>query len=283
MYDFRFLIGDIHLEMHSTFPMEVQANLLPFLEDTNISGDIVYQLEKAPEFGWRPENLGTPVLDKGLSRIYRLANGYYVKEDGVQGCQDWTIIKNNNWTHPHIYVSASVNRNYSISNSMSFPISLSLFDGVFLHASFIRWKNKGILFTGSSGTGKTTQAKLWQKLRGADILNGDKALVRYGDTEWFSYGSPWAGSSHIYCNERAPLKAIVVLRQAPQNRLTQLGKVQAFKHIFHQSNAPLFDSDLLSRTISLLEKLVREIPVFLLECRPDEEAVKILENRLVHL
>lgn len=282
MYDFRFLIGELHIEMHSTFSIKLQSNMLPFEEHADFPGDIVYYLEKAPYAGWKPEGLETLVLDKGLSRIYRTQNGF-IKEDGVGNCQDWTIIKNNDWAHPHIFVSANVNQNYSVGNSMSFPITLSLFDGVFLHASFIRWQGKGILFTGPSGIGKTTQANLWKDLRGAEILNGDKTIVRCREECWFAYGSPWAGSSQVYRNERAPLQAIIVLEQAQQNKLIPLGQVQAFKRIFHQSNAPLFDSSLLFRTINLLEKLVHDIPVYLLKCRPDEEAVKILENCLLHL
>ena len=87
-----------------------------------------------------------------------------------------------------------------------------------LHASFIRWHDQGILFSAPSGTGKSTQASLWETHMGAEILNGDRAGIRYADGSWMAYGLPYAGSSRIFRNSSAPIRAIVVLRQSPENR-----------------------------------------------------------------
>ncbi|WP_370839368.1 hypothetical protein [Intestinibacter bartlettii] len=35
-------------------------------------------------------------------------------------------------------------------------------------------KDKGILFSAPSGTGKSTQADLWEKYENAEIINGDR-------------------------------------------------------------------------------------------------------------
>lgn len=37
--------------------------------------------------------------------------------------------------------------------------------GFQLHASVINWKDKGILFSAPSGTGKSTQADLWKNMK----------------------------------------------------------------------------------------------------------------------
>lgn len=50
--------------------------------------------------------------------------------------------------------------------------------GLLLHASFIRWQDRGILFSAPSGTGKSTQADLWVRHRGAEVINGDRAALR---------------------------------------------------------------------------------------------------------
>ena len=96
-----------------------------------------------------------------------------------------------------------------------------------LHAALIRWQGKGILFTAPSGTGKSTQAGLWEKYEEADILNGDRAAVRKDKNGcWQAYGLPYAGSSGIYRNEKAPVSAIIVLRQAYENRIQRLGMLE---------------------------------------------------------
>src|SRR5699024_19054 len=65
--------------------------------------------------------------------------------------------------------------------------------GLLLHASFIRWQARGILFSAPSGTGKSTQADLWVRHRGAEVINGDRAALRRSAGRWRAYGLPYAG------------------------------------------------------------------------------------------
>ena len=65
-----------------------------------------------------------------------------------------------------------------------------------LHSAYIITRQgQGILFSGPSGIGKSTQAALWQRYAGAEIVNGDRALVR-PDTGTVS-GVFYAGTSGI--------------------------------------------------------------------------------------
>ena len=73
-----------------------------------------------------------------------------------------------------------------------------------LHSSYIVTRQEqGILFSGPSGIGKSTQAALWQRYAGAEIVNGDRALVR-PDTGTVS-GVFYAGTSGISRNVTASL------------------------------------------------------------------------------
>ena len=95
--------------------------------------------------------------------------------------------------------------------------------GLLLHSSFIRCQGKAVLFSAPCGTGKSTQAELWEKYKGADIVNGDRAGLRRLDCGWAAFGLPYAGSSGIYRNESAPLEAVILLRQAEENREAESG------------------------------------------------------------
>jgi hypothetical protein len=149
-----------------------------------------------------------------------------------------------------------------------------------LHASFIRWQGQGILFSAPSGTGKSTQASLWETHMGAKILNGDRAGIRYADGAWRAYGLPYAGSSRIFQNGSAPIRAIVVLKQGQENRIRPMGPMEALRALLPEFSAHRWDLAFMDKLLNVAAGLLRDVPVYCLECRPDSEAVQLLHDTL---
>ncbi|MEE1312349.1 MAG: hypothetical protein UHS41_01185, partial [Lachnospiraceae bacterium] len=149
-----------------------------------------------------------------------------------------------------------------------------------LHSSFIRWNSQGLLFSAPSGTGKSTQADLWVKYEGAEIINGDRAGLRKLDKGWTAYGLPYAGSSGVYRNESAPVKSIIVLRQAKENRIRPLGPAEAVRYLYPEITVHQWDSDFVKQVMDLLTDLVLNIPIYLLECLPDQGAVDLVKRTI---
>lgn len=287
MNKYHFLIGDIRVELQSDFPLPIQKNMLPFRlrgESDAFKPDVLYSISYMPISGQIPYELNNMVFKQDYSRVYCSGKSFIIK-DGLTDREDYTVIDTENRRHVRIFVSRPTNQYYDISAPMYFPSIFPAFNGFLLHASFINVDGGAVLFSAPSGTGKSTQAALWQRFRGSDIINGDKALLRRTeqDGRWYAFGSPWAGSSAIHRSEKLPLRAVVLLRQAPQNSIEAVEPFTAFKQLFSQSSAPLFDPELLAKSTELLEHLANNVPILLLKCRPDEEAVKILENALFYL
>ena len=89
-----------------------------------------------------------------------------------------------------------------------------------LHSAYIVTPaGEAILFSGPSGIGKSTQAALWERFAGARTVNGDRALVR--PVERTVGGVFYAGTSGICQNVTAPLRAVVLLGQAAENRVVR--------------------------------------------------------------
>lgn len=153
-------------------------------------------------------------------------------------------------------------------------------NGLLFHASLVEYDGRAVAFTASSGTGKSTQADLWHEHLGAEIMNGDRAFIRRFDTEWRAYGSPWAGSSPYIKNVKAPLAGIVVLKQAPENRIRRLNAAEVMAYLYNNVRYPFWDEEATAASLETLDALIREIPIFLLECRPDEEAVRITHDAI---
>lgn len=152
--------------------------------------------------------------------------------------------------------------------------------GTILHSSFIKWNKRGILFTAPSGTGKSTQAELWRENQKAEIINGDRAILRKKDGIWKAYGLPYAGSSDIFRNESAPIAAVVILRQAHYNEVQHLRPAEAFKWIYSETIIRSWDEAFQEKVADLIIDLVLHVPVLMLNCLPNEGAVSRLKEEL---
>lgn len=157
---------------------------------------------------------------------------------------------------------------------------LTVHNGLILHASFITYEGRAILFTAPSETGKSTQAQLWCDHAGAELVNGDRAAVRILDDGIMSSGIPFSGSSPVCRNVTAPLAAIVCLSQAPENTITRLRGVRAFRRIWEGCTVNVWDRADVELATQTVSRIISRIPVYHLACTPDSRAVELLKNTL---
>lgn len=169
----------------------------------------------------------------------------------------------------------------NIWNYLAFEDVLINHQAFILHSSFISWQNNGILFTAPSGTGKSTQADLWKKYEDADIYNGDRTIIRKIDGKYYGFGSPYAGSSGIYRNESAPIKAIIVIEQGPDNVIRRLRGREAFLPLFRETLMNTWNKEYMEKMTDLLMDAACQIPVYHLSCRPDQDAVNTVKNEIL--
>ena len=166
-------------------------------------------------------------------------------------------------------------------NAMGFDALLAKEKKLILHASFIAFQNKAILFSAPSGTGKSTQADLWQKyVRGVEIINGDRAIIGIEDNGVKAYGLPFCGTSKITLNQSFNLSTIVILRQGKINKLIELAAKDGYKYLYSQVNWIGWDKKLQINILDLLEKVVNSIKIYYFECLPEQSAVKMLKTMI---
>ena len=144
--------------------------------------------------------------------------------------------------------------------------------GFLLHASVIRVGDRAIAFTAPSGTGKSTQADLWCRYRGAELINGDRTVVRDGRI----WGIPFCGSSQVAKNMTLPLAAMVYLAQAPENVVTPLTGVRAFSRIWEGCSINIWNRMDMDRGTQAVMDAVSNVPVVRFACTPDQAAVDTL-------
>ncbi len=154
-------------------------------------------------------------------------------------------------------------------------------DGIVLHSSCIKYKNSGIAFSAPSGTGKSTHTGLWKKCFPDDvtILNDDTPAIKFNHYVPGIYGTPWSGKTEINANQSAPLDAIVILEQAPENSISELSSDEALFLILQELSNPVFP-EFMDLTLIALEKLLTKVKVYKLKCNITDEAVMTVKNKL---
>lgn len=153
-------------------------------------------------------------------------------------------------------------------------------DSLILHCNYMVHNNHGILFSGPSGIGKSTQGDLWKRYRNASIKNGDKGLLLKDDGKWHVDGWPVCGSSEICENERHKIGTIVFLNQGKENIVTLLDKKSAIKKMISQITINYWNQDFVNKAFTLIEDICDNVNIYELTCTPDERAVEVLERAL---
>lgn len=153
-------------------------------------------------------------------------------------------------------------------------------DRLCLHASCVDTTFGGLLFSGVSGIGKSTQAELWCRYRGARQINGDRPILSRQGEKWRAWGSPYAGSSRCHVNDSCPVTAIFLLAQEKECSLRRLSPAQAFRGIWPGLTVHSYDPAFVEKASALAIDLAAAVPVYRFGCTPDENAVIFLENSL---
>lgn len=142
------------------------------------------------------------------------------------------------------------------------------------HAAVVSYEGKGYMFLGPSGTGKSTHASLWLRyIEGTTLVNDDNPVVRDGVV----YGSPWSGKTPCYRNVHYPLGGIVVLSQAPYNRIQRLSGLHAYAALVASISGKRWDARIADGLHQTENALASTVPVWHLECLPDEEAARVCQ------
>ena len=153
-------------------------------------------------------------------------------------------------------------------------------DGLVFHASGIDDHGHGLVFVGHSGAGKSTQACLWTEEPGVIAMNDDRVAVRVNAQTAMCYGTPWGGTANIARNHAAPLRAIILLEQAPENNIERLTPAVAAPLLLARTFLPYWDALLMQRALANLNTMLARTPFFRLRCRPEKAVIPLVRAAL---
>lgn len=245
--------ADLTLHMHLVDELDPPAGQLTFRDagrQVYADGERIIRYEGTLEQG----------LDDAYLRIERAGQQSLVqvrKSTAVEGISPKVVLRSMELTH-----------------------TVTQRNALLLHASHISYHGKAILFTAPSGTGKSTQAALWEKHEKAEVINGDRAIVKQEEAGFYAWGVPYSGSSQISKQSCLPLGAIVYLKQAETNSIRRIAGLAAFKAIWEGCSLDTWSREDVAKLTDTVLAAAQQAKIYLLECTPTEEAVRVLKEML---
>ena len=155
----------------------------------------------------------------------------------------------------------------------------------FFHAASFCWQGRAWLLTGPSGVGKTTQFLNWQRLHPNEItmICGDMPVLerREDGTVWV-HPSPWNGKENMgdRSHSPAPLAGIILLQQGQDNTIAPLGAAEAIPALFPQFILLPDTAEEIHALASLMDAMLRAVPVWKLANRGDDDSTELLRQTL---
>ncbi len=147
-------------------------------------------------------------------------------------------------------------------------------DGIMIHSSGVLDNNKGYLFSGVSGIGKTTISKIWNNEE-ALIINDDRLVIRKKDNNYFMFNTPM---NYKDIPKIAPLNYIFLLKQSPKNYSKKIKGTEAIARLMANCIQHNYNADLINSLISACSEICQSLPVYELGFIPDRNIVHFIRN-----
>ena len=242
----------LHIELCNQLPLEKAGSLLRRLDD-----------------------------DAAFIWVYRQDDAYVFGFSNHAEAPECLLFVDSSYRNGQLFVLE--NRRYSalifdIDNSLMFLYALNTAtrETLLIHASSVRYGDKGVAFLGKSGTGKSTHSRLWlTHIDGTELVNDDNPIVRWEVDGVYIYGSPWSGKTPCYKNMRVKLSAIIRLSQAPENRMELLTPLQAYGSLLSSSSCLRWERHQADGVHQTVERIIKSCPSYHLACLPDKEAAQV--------
>lgn len=172
---------------------------------------------------------------------------------------------------------------FGINNALMvmYALSTACYQTALFHSSVVSCDGYGYMFLGKSGTGKSTHSSLWLRyVDGSQLVNDDNPVVRLMPDGFYVFGSPWSGKTPCYRNVSYPLGAIVQLSQAPYNKMSRLSPLMAYAALLPSISGKRWDPQVAEGLHETENLLAGRVPVWHLECLPDEGAARLCSERV---
>jgi len=147
-------------------------------------------------------------------------------------------------------------------------------DSIMIHASGIFDGEKGRLFTGFSGAGKSTISNLW-KQNGSILINDDRLIIRKINNRYIMFKTPM-----FYPDEpkQSPLDKIYSIRHFHKNKSEKLDAASAVSQVLSHCIQHPYNLDFINHHLAFVSELCNSVDVYNLGFLPDNSVIEHIKN-----
>ncbi len=271
----------VSAEKFDTLMVENLRPYEPFVVDAVSQGELVFTLDIAVATELKKFTEEMRQIDEGQEiACGHLADGSSIFEFYLGGRSTGQLVCDATFTSGKILLSGFSSK-FAINNSLMVMYALATANKntLLFHSAVVNSDGYGYMFLGKSGTGKSTHARLWLKnIQGSDLLNDDNPVVRITEDGVKVYGSPWSGKTPCYKNQELSLGGIVLLSQAPHNKISRLHVIDAYAAIVMSVSGMRWEKRLADGLHNAENELLKRAKVWHLECLPDDAAAELCHS-----
>ena len=271
-------------ENHPIFFEEGYSNFLQLEEVEKYDATVVCHAGLPEEPSYAGEVIFDAVLDK--QRLWQVVRtkterAFIVfNPNKIEEIQQVAFL-NDESTEWHVYSRVLTQNNDSFISPLSYPLGalilyyLTLNSNAFMiHASGVWDGETGRIFSGFSGVGKSTMAKIWEE-EGAHIVNDDRLIVREVNGEYFMYNTPMP---YADLNKQAQVSKFYFPFHAKKNSAEKLSGAQGLSQLMAFCFQHNYDKKYTEHLIAQLERITQHASTYKLGVVPTPSIIDFIRS-----
>jgi hypothetical protein len=281
-------IGGFIFELNAQTPLKIEEGYLPFLTEDQVVDVQIECLKGYPENYVKPTihyQAKTPegVLWELNQEEHRTCILVYNPNDlrVLQQIAYWDQ-ENKSW---QIHVLESQD---GAIDPLAYPLGPLIWyflstveDFLMIHGSAVVLNQQTRVFSGFSGVGKSTMAKLWEQNRQATIINDDRLILRKIADEWFVYNTPMFYAAEP---QMGKLHTVFFPYHAPANKIEKLNGVAALSKLLAHTIHHGHNKAHVQHHMDIATQLISQIACHQLGVVPTSEVIDfVLEKESQHV
>ena len=188
---------------------------------------------------------------------------------------------NDESTEWNVYSRVLTQNDDSFISPLSYPLGalilyyLTLNSNAFMiHASGVWDGETGRIFSGFSGVGKSTMAKIWEE-DGAHIVNDDRLIVREVNGEYFMYNTPMP---YADLNKQAQVSKFYFPFHAKKNSAEKLSGAQGLTQLMAFCFQHNYNKRYTEHLITQLERITQHTSTYKLGVFPTPSIIDFIRS-----